>query len=112
MNLLLAAALLPLHFTAPADTLSVDGAGQVSLSSLPVHAYLFRQVDAEGRTSVVPGFADSTGRAILMPHAPGTRETVWLAPGANGSPATVYVLSQDASGNLSRPSNGCVLLDL
>ncbi len=33
---------------------------------------------------------------------------MWLAPGANGSAGTIYVMSRDRSGNLSAPSNGCV----
>jgi hypothetical protein len=74
-----------------------------------VHEYVFRQLDANGTTTTIPGYADSTGSAILTPHAPGTRETVWLAPDANGDSLTIYVLSLDASGNLSAPSNGCVI---
>jgi hypothetical protein len=109
MNGLVAVLLVPLHFTAPADTLGVDGTGRALLSIQPVHAYLFRQLDSNGGMSGVPGFADSTGSTILMPHAPGTRETVWVAPGVDGRPVTIYVLSRDASGNVSAASNGCVL---
>jgi hypothetical protein len=109
MNLLLAALLLPLRFTAPADTLGADAAGQVCVSPEPVHAYLFHRLDEHGTLVAIPGYADSGGRAILTPHAPGTRETVWLSPGASGGPVTIYVMSLDAKGNLSVPSNGCVL---
>jgi hypothetical protein len=107
MNGLLLAVLLPLHFTAPADTLGMDAAGRPPLSS--VHEYVFQQLDANDKTTVIPGYADSVGSAILTPHAPGTRETVWLAPGANRSPVTIYVLSLDASGKLIARSNGSVL---
>lgn len=109
MMFLLAAVLLPLHFTAPADTLGMDAEGRVRLSAHPVRAYVFHQLDANGTMTVVPGYADSTGSAILAPKAPGTRETVWLAPPSDGTPVTIFVLSLDASGNLSAPSNGCVM---
>ena len=85
----------------------MDAAGRLPLSS--VHEYVFQQLDANDKTTVIPGYADSVGSAILTPHAPGTRETVWLAPGANRSPVTIYVLSLDASGKLIARSNGSVL---
>jgi hypothetical protein len=109
MTLFLAALLLPLHFTAPADTLGADGAGQVHVSPAPVGSYLFHRLDDRGTMVATPGYADSAGTALLLPHAPGTRETVWLSPGATGREVTIYVLSQDARGNVSAPSNGCVL---
>jgi hypothetical protein len=109
MMLVLAVLLLPLHFTAPADTLGADRAGRVHVSAAPVQAYVFRQLDRNGTMSTVPGYADSAGTAILTPHAPGTRETVWIAPGANGDAVTIFVMSRDARGNLSAPSNGCVI---
>jgi len=107
MNFLIAAVLLPLHFTAPADTLGTNAAGRVHVSS--VHAYVFHRLDENGVMTAVTGYADTTGRAILTPHAPGTRETAWLAPGANGNAVTIYLMSRDESGNLSAPSNGCVI---
>lgn len=109
MNCLLAAVLLPLHFTAPADTLGVDATGQVCVSSDPVHAYVFHQLDGNRTLSVIRGYADSSGSAILVPHAPGARETAWLAPGANGGAVTIFVTSLDANGNVSGPSNGRVI---
>jgi hypothetical protein len=109
MNILLTALLVPLHFTAPADVLGLDAKGASLLSSYPVHAYLFREVDASGATVVVPGYADSSGSAILAPHAPGARETVWLSPGPSGRAVTITMLSVDANGNLSAPSNPCVM---
>ncbi len=111
MNLLLAAMLLPLHFTAPADSLGTDRFGHVRASSRPVYAYVFHELASNGVMSVVPGYADSVGRAILVPHAPGTRETVRLHAGPGGSPVTIFVMSRDAAGNMSAPSNGCVLRD-
>ena len=105
---ILAALLLPLHFTAPADTLGADGSGRARVSRDPVRSYLFLRVDDRGAMVAIPGFADSTGSSLLQPHAPGTRETVWLSPGTTGG-ATVYVFSRDAHGNLSAPSNVCVL---
>jgi len=110
MNCLLAALLLPLHFTAPADTLGADATGRMSISVDPVHAYVFDRLDARGGLTTVPGYADSTGTEILVPHAPGTRETVWLAPDLDGSAVTIYMMSLDRRGNLSAPSNGCVLV--
>lgn len=109
MNCLLAAVLLPLHFTAPADTLGVDAAGRVHLSPEPVHAYVFQQLDENKTLVSIPGYADSMGSTILTPHAPGTRETVWFALDANENAVTIYVMSLDRSGNLSAPSNGCVV---
>lgn len=109
MNLLLAAILLPLHFTAPADSLGGDRAGHVRLSTRPVHSYVFYQLTADGELAVVRGYADSTRRAPLIPHAPGTLETVWLETGPNGSAVTVFVVARDMSGNTSVPSNGCVI---
>jgi hypothetical protein len=109
MNCLLAVMLVPLHFTAPADTIEVNRVGQAILSTHPVHTYVFQKLDSNGSLTPIPGFADSTGRRILLPHVPGTRETVWLVPGENGTPVTVYMLSRDARGNTSTPSNGCVI---
>jgi len=105
MNGLLVAMLIPLYFTAPADTLRVNAAGKVLLSRDPVHAYIFHQLDEDGTLTVVSAYADSAGSAVLTPHAPGTRETAWLAPVANGNAVTIYVMSLDRSGNLSAPSN-------
>ena len=109
MHPLLLAVLVPLHFTAPADTIGADAAGQVRLSAHPVHAYLFHQLETNGTMTAIPGYADSAGSAIITPHLPGTRETVWLAPRGNANPVTIYVLSLDASGNMSAPSNACVV---
>jgi peptidase C39-like protein len=109
MNLLLAVLLLPLHFTAPADTIGAGATGQVHVSPGPVSAYVFHRLDGHGTMTAIPGYADSTGSEILTPHVPGTRETVWLAPGGNGDAVTIYVMSRDANGNLSAPSNGCLL---
>ena len=109
MICLLAAFLVTLHFTAPADTLGVDAAGRVCVSQEPVRAYVFRQLDEHGTMLAIPAYADPAGRALLKPHAPGTRETAWVAPGANGRAVTIYVSSLDADGNLSPPSNGCVV---
>ena len=111
MNLLLAAILLPLHFTAPADTLGTDRSGVARVSALPAYAYVFHRLASNGMMAVVPGYADSVGRTILVPHAPGTRETVWLDAGPSGSTVTIFVMSRDAVGNMSAPSNGCVLGD-
>src|SRR5512134_1225508 len=107
MLFLLAAVLVPLHFTAPGDTIGMDAAGRVQVSS--VHAYIFHGLDEHGVMVALPGYADSLGSALLTPHAPGTRERVWLAAGANGDAVTIYVMSRDESGNLSAPSNGCVI---
>src|SRR5689334_3286120 len=101
MNILLTALLVPLHFTAPADVVGLDANGASILSPYPVHAYVFREVDASGAVVVVPGYADSSGSAILAPHAPGAQETVWLSCGSSGRPVTVTMLSVDASGNVS-----------
>jgi len=109
MNLLMAVVLLPLHFTAPADTLGTDAGGRVRLSAQPVHSYVFQQLESKGTIIAIPGYADSAGTTILLPHSPGTRETVWLAAGANRGAVTVYVSSRDRNGNLSGLSNACVL---
>jgi hypothetical protein len=109
MIVLLAAVLLPLHFTAPADTLGMDAAGQLRVSASPVQAYFFYQLDSNGTRRAILGYADPAGRSILVPHAPGTPETVWLEASADGTPMTIHVVSQDASGNLSVPSNACVV---
>jgi hypothetical protein len=109
MNCLIAALLLPLRFTAPADSLGPDMAGLVRASPAPVRAYVFYRRDEHRSLVTIRGYADSTGRAILMPHAPGTQETVWLEVPAVGDAVTVYVASLDDSGNLSAPSNGCSL---
>ncbi|MEO5618466.1 MAG: hypothetical protein ABIS67_11885, partial [Candidatus Eisenbacteria bacterium] len=108
MIFMVAAVLLPLHFTAPADTLGTDRVAGARLSPHPVHSYVFHRVDSKGTLSVIPGYADANGTEILVPHSPGTREKVWLEPGPAGSSATIFVLSRDANGNLSDPSNGCV----
>lgn len=107
MNFLLAAVLLPLTFTAPADSLGPDALGRVEVSSDPVCAYLFYRRSQHGTVTVIPGYADSTGKAILEPHTPGTRETVWLEPDPNGNTTTVFLVSLDERGNLSAPSNEC-----
>jgi len=112
MICLLAAVLLPLYFTAPADTVTVYAGGRAHASAHPVHSYVFHQLDSDGTMVAIPGYADSTGSAILAPHAPGTRETVWLSPGPKGAAVTIYVMSRDADGNLSDPSNGCVIGNL
>lgn len=109
MSYLLAALLLPLHFTAPTDTIGPDSVGRMHLSDAPVHAYVFRRIDLHGTVTRIPGYVDSNRTALLKPHAPGTRETVWLAPGESGGSVTIYVLSRDANGNVSAPSNGCVI---
>lgn len=112
MNSLLLVILIPLHFTAPADTVGVGAGALVYLPAPPVHAYVFHELDSNGTLTATPGYADSAGSTILIPHAPGTRETVWLTPGADGNPVTIYIMSLDASGNLSAPSNGCVIGEL
>lgn len=104
--LLLAAVLLPLTFTAPWDRSGSDIADRAR--PVPVHAYLFHRLEANGTVTAIPGYADSTGSTILLPHAPGTGERVWLAPGANGG-ATIFALSLDARGNLSARSNACII---
>jgi hypothetical protein len=109
MVLFLTALLLPLYFTAPADTLGAVGANRAHVSLAPVRSYLFHRLDDRGTMVAIPGYADSAGTVLLLPHAPGTRETVWLSPGATGRDVTIYVLSQDFQGNLSAPSNGCLL---
>ena len=109
MSWLLAAVLLPLHFTAPAESSGTVAVAHGSTSQAAVHAYVFHRLDGHGAIVTVPGYADSAGHAILEPHAPGTRETVWLDPGAGGKSATIYVMSMDTRGNLSSPSNGCVI---
>jgi hypothetical protein len=109
MSWLLAALLIPLRFTAPADTLAKDAGGHGGVSPDPVRAYVFRVLDANGVLKEVSGYADSLGRAVLQPHAPGTRERVWLASRRGNAIVTVFVLSLDRHGNLSAPSNGCVI---
>lgn len=109
MICLLTAALLSLHFTAPANTLSVDVSGRMHASPVPVRAYVFYALDRGGALAPVPGYADSTGHALLVPHAPGSAETVWFHPRAGGGGTTIYVVSVGANGNLSDPSNGCVI---
>jgi hypothetical protein len=109
MNLILATVLLPLQFTAPADTLGTDAMGRWRLSALPVHAYVFHRLGAGGTPIEIAGYADPMGKSILLPHSPGTKETVWISPGAGQGGITVFVLSRDLNGNLSEPSNGCVL---
>jgi predicted double-glycine peptidase len=59
--------------------------------------------------TTVCGYADSLGTTILSPHVPGTRETVWVSPGTDVNGATIYLVSRDASCNLSPPSNPCVI---
>lgn len=107
MIALLMVLLLPLHFTAPADTLGVDAAGNARLG--PVHAYIFHQLAVDGTQTTIHGYADPDGTAILVPHSPGTRETVWLEPAMSEDPVTIFVRSVDASGNVSVASNGCVI---
>lgn len=109
MDLLIAALLLPLYFTAPADSLGADRTGHVGLSTYPVHSYEFHRLSANGEMVIVPGYADSLGKARLIPHAPGTRETVWLEAGPNGSAVTIFVTSSDDHGNMSALSNPCVV---
>ncbi|MBK7368931.1 MAG: hypothetical protein IPJ04_13795 [Candidatus Eisenbacteria bacterium] len=109
MPFLLVGLLLPLWFTAPADSLGYDRSGHAVMSASPVHAYLFHRLAADGVMTAVGGYADSLGLAVLSPHAPGTRERVWLPPGDRGAAVTIYVMSRDAAGNVSAPSNGCRL---
>jgi hypothetical protein len=90
---LIAVLLLPMCFTAPADSLGVDRTGAAQLSPSPVRAYQFQRLDGQGRLAFVPGYADSLGRTLLRPHRPGTRETVWLAPGEEGERTRIYVRS-------------------
>ena len=105
---LLATALLSLHFTAPAN--AADAAGRLQASAAaPVRSYAFYRLDDGGALAPTPGYADSTGLVLLTPHAPGTRETVWLPAGASGGTATVYVVSLGSNGGSSAPSNGCVI---
>jgi hypothetical protein len=77
MVALLMVLLLPLHFTAPADTLGVDTAGHARLG--PVHAYIFHQLAVDGTQTTIRGYADPM-ESRPLPHSPGTRETVWLQP--------------------------------
>jgi hypothetical protein len=109
MILFLTALLLPLYFTAPADTVRGVGANRAHVTLAPVRSYRFHRLDDRGTMVAIPGYADSAGTTLLLPHSPGTRETVWLSPGATGRDVTIYVLSQDFQGNLSPPSNGCLL---
>jgi hypothetical protein len=71
-----------------------------------VHAYRFFRQRPGGELVPTPGFADSGGRSRLVPHAPGTRETVWLRPSEDGRPATYYVVSVGRNGSVSGLSNG------
>jgi hypothetical protein len=89
MICLLAVLLLPLHFTAPMDSSGPDVAGSEHVSSAPVHAYVFYPLDENKVLATIQGYADSAGRALLTPHAPGTQETVWLGLPANGSAVTI-----------------------
>jgi hypothetical protein len=107
MNCVLAALLLPLRFTAPMDSLGPDAAGHARVSPAPVRAYVFYRRDEDQSLATIEGYADSTGRTFLMPHVPGSQETVWLAAPASGKAVTIYVASLDDSGNLSALSNGC-----
>ncbi len=107
VNCLLAAVLIPLRFTAPMDLPGPDAAGYARVSPAPVRAYVFYRRDENRALATIEGYADSTGRTFLMPHAPGTQETVWLAAPAGGNTVTIHVASLDHSGNLSPPSNGC-----
>lgn len=101
MNGLLAAALLPLYFTSPADRPGADATDRVRGSAHPVHAYAFHRLEPNGTMTAIPGYADSAGTMLLKPHAPGTRETVWVAPAGLGRALTVYVMSRDEHGRLS-----------
>ncbi len=98
-----------LHFTAPADSPATVATGPEYRSSGPVHAYLFQLLDKHRILTAIRGYADSIGSAILAPHAPGTPETVWIEPGVGADSVTIYVMSIDSSGNVSAPSNGCVI---
>ena len=109
MSCIIAMLLLPLHFTAPANASAMDSAGRAHSSVAPVRAYEFFRLDRGGALAPTPGYADSTGRRLLAPHAPGTSETVWLETSANGGEATVYVVSVGTNGGVSAPSNGIVL---
>jgi len=109
MNCLLAVALLQLHFTAPANTPAADSGARMHASPVPVRAYAFYRFEGRGPLAPTPGYADPAGRTLLTPHLPGTRETVWLAPGANRGSTTIYVMSVGTNGGVSAPSNGCVI---
>jgi len=106
---LLLAVMIPLTFTAPFDTVGPDAHGRAILSALPVAAYEFVQIDAVGNSTPLIGYADSLGLEPLIPHKPGTRETVWfrLSSGLLASP--IYVMSRDRNGNVSARSNGVTL---
>ena len=106
---LIAALLIPLHFTAPHDTLGRDAAGQLSISAEPVEAYEFMQRDESGQMTQVPGYADSLGRAFLRPHTPGTRERVWVPVAEAPGTKTIFVIARDRSGNASSLSNPVVI---
>jgi len=108
VSCLLAVLMIPLHFTAPADSAG-PVVGVVRSSPEAVRAYTFHRLDADGVMTAIPRFADSAATTILEPHAPGTPETVWLPSGMNAGGVTIYVMSRDANGNLSAPSNGCVI---
>jgi hypothetical protein len=89
--------------------LGMDATRRVRVSREPVRAYVFNRLDEHGTMLAVPAYADSGGRETLEPHTPGTRETAWIAPDMSGRPMTIYVSSLDRHGNVSPPSNGCVI---
>lgn len=86
---------LALHFTAPLDPSGAPA----------VRRYEFLQVDPLGNSTMLRGYADSTGDSLLTPHASGTRETVWLAPTEPRLAKTIFVLSHGTHGTSAR-SNG------
>src|SRR5690242_6965138 len=69
---------LALHFTAPAGAAGARAASTSASAPERVKAYVFHRVDPDGALAVVTGYADSTATRVLLPHAPGTRETVWF----------------------------------
>ena len=106
---LLIAVMIPLCFTAPCDSLGLDANGRALLSPDPVAAYEFVQMDADGNSTVLRGYADSLGRETLTPHKPGTRQTVWLSLSPALLSKTIFVVSRDRNGNVSARSNGFTL---
>ena len=108
---MLAALLMPLHFTAPADFVGPDRQGHTVRSDAPVHAYHFQRRWPGGETDTIPGFRDSLGLVLLVPGAPGTHEVAWVPCQALNGPVEITVCSSDAAGNCSASSNPWTLAD-
>lgn len=108
---LFAALLMPLRFTAPADSVGPDAQGRVFISANPVQGYHFQRRWPGGVIDSIPGYRDASGNGLLEPHAPGTHETVWVPWQTIGGPVTITVRSSDTAGNLSGASNNFILAD-